>query len=120
MDTYDVIISSMVLHHLREEHEWLKIFDNLHAALKSGGTLFVFDLIDIPNQYVNGDTLERYSNYLCETCDEVYRDFCFEHMRKEDTPRPLLWQLNQLEKVGFKEVDVLHKHQIFAVFYAIK
>ncbi|QQE12479.1 class I SAM-dependent methyltransferase [Planctomycetota bacterium] len=120
LETYDVILCSMVLHHLRDEREWLDVFLNLHAALKPGGSLFIYDLIDIVNEQVNVDMRERYSDYLCDVVDEAYRDFCFEHIKVEDTPRPLLWQIEQLQKVGFREVDVLHKHQIYAAFYAIK
>jgi tRNA (cmo5U34)-methyltransferase len=38
----------------------------------------------------------------------------------EDSPRPLLFQLDLLRKVGFAEVDVLHKNSCFATFGAVK
>src|SRR5207244_12362994 len=43
---FDVIVASAVLHHLRADEEWRFVFAKLHAALKPGGTLWVFDLVE--------------------------------------------------------------------------
>lgn len=39
---------------------------------------------------------------------------------REDTPRPLVFQLDLLCQVGFGAVDVLHKTSTFAAFGAVK
>ncbi|MEX2591557.1 MAG: hypothetical protein WD426_02200 [Anditalea sp.] len=44
----------------------------------------------------------------------------WEYMDYEDSPRSINYQLKLLKKVGFKEVEVLHKNTIFAAFGAIK
>jgi hypothetical protein len=43
-----------------------------------------------------------------------------EIVEKEDTPRPLLFQLDLLREVGFTLVDVLHKNVCFAAFGVVK
>ena len=58
--------------------------------------------------------------YLTRLKDESYRDHVFAYVEKEDTARPLLFQLDLLREVGFDQVDVLHKNVCFAAFGAVK
>jgi len=44
----------------------------------------------------------------------------FTYIDKEDSPRPVTYQLELLRKVGFKQVDILHKNSCFAAFGGIK
>jgi tRNA (cmo5U34)-methyltransferase len=44
----------------------------------------------------------------------------FAYVEKEDTPRPLLFQLDLLRQVGFTQVEILHKNICFAAFGAWK
>jgi tRNA (cmo5U34)-methyltransferase len=44
----------------------------------------------------------------------------FAYVEKEDTPRPLVFQLDLLLQVGFSRVEVLHKNVCFAAFGAVK
>jgi tRNA (cmo5U34)-methyltransferase len=44
----------------------------------------------------------------------------FDYIEYEDSPRPLSYQLELLRRMGFKEVEVLHKNSVFAAFYAVK
>ncbi|QDU34484.1 ubiquinone/menaquinone biosynthesis methyltransferase [Poriferisphaera corsica] len=117
---YDVILCSLVLHHLRHEREWLDTYKQLHTALRPGASLFVFDLVDITSSSIHQDAYTRYGQYLSKTVDDEYRDFVFDHIKQEDTPRSLLWQIDQLRAIGFSEVDILHKHLCYAAFNAIK
>ena len=41
-------------------------------------------------------------------------------INKEDSPRPVTYQLELLRKVGFIDVDILHKNSCFAAFGARK
>ena len=58
--------------------------------------------------------------YLTRLKDEAYRDHVFAYVEKEDTPRPLLFQLDLLRETGFAQVEVLHKNVCFAAFGAVK
>jgi tRNA (cmo5U34)-methyltransferase len=62
----------------------------------------------------------RYGEYLASLKDEEYRDHVFSYIEKEDTQRPLMFQLDLLREVGFGTVDVLHKNSAFAAFGAVK
>lgn len=120
-EKFDVIIATAVLHHLRDNNDWETAFRKLFSLLNVGGSIWIFDLVlqsdAALRQYVYQDL---YGNYLTGLKDEVYRDYVFAYIEKEDSPRSLVYQLNLLEKVGFKKVDILHKHLCFASFVAFK
>ena len=63
---------------------------------------------------------QRYGEYLTRLKDAAYWDHVFAYVEKEDTPRPLLFQLDLLRQVGFAQVEVLHKNVCFAAFGAVK
>ena len=44
----------------------------------------------------------------------------FEYIDKEDSPKPVTYQLDLLRKVGFRHIDLLHKNSCFAAFGAVK
>jgi tRNA (cmo5U34)-methyltransferase len=62
----------------------------------------------------------RYGEYLAGFRDEAYRDHVFAYVEQEDTPRPLMDQLDLLRQVGFQQVELLHKNSCFAAFGGIK
>src|SRR5690349_12165774 len=41
--SFDIILASAVLHHLRSDDEWRAVFTALHRALTPGGSLWIFD-----------------------------------------------------------------------------
>jgi len=63
---------------------------------------------------------QRYGEYLTRLKDASYQDHVFAYVEKEDTPRPLLFQMDLLRQVGFAQVEVLHKNICFAAFGAVK
>jgi tRNA (cmo5U34)-methyltransferase len=117
---YDVILAAAVLHHLRSDDEWKHVFEKFFFALRPGGSLWIFDLVEASLPAVQELLWQRYGQYLTELKDEAYRDHVFAYIAQEDTPRPLLWQLDLLRQVGFAEVEVLHKHNCFAAFGALR
>jgi tRNA (cmo5U34)-methyltransferase len=82
--------------------------------------VWVFDLVDSSIPAVQALMRQRYGEYLTQQKDEAYREHVFAYVEKEDTPRPLLFQLDLLRQVGFAQVDVLHKNVCFAAFGAVK
>jgi len=117
---FDIILAAAVLHHLREEEEWTAVFSKFYTALKPGGSLWIFDLIEHSTSHIQAMMWERYGNYLTNLKDEAYRDHVFVYIAQEDSPRPLLFQIDKLREVGFNKVEILHKNSCFAAFGAIK
>ena len=49
-----------------------------------------------------------------------YREKVFKYIAREDSPRPITYQLELLRRVGFAHVELLHKNSCFAAFGAWK
>jgi tRNA (cmo5U34)-methyltransferase len=62
----------------------------------------------------------RYGEYLEQLRGPNYRDHVFAYIEQEDTPRSVLYQVDLLREVGFRELEILHKNGCFAAFGAIK
>lgn len=117
---FDIICAAAVLHHLREAEEWHSVFSKFHAALKPGGALWISDLIEHSDPRIQELLWQQYGAYLVQLRDEAYRDHVFDYIAREDSPRPLVFQLDLLRSVGFSRVEVLHKNGCFAAFGGIK
>jgi tRNA (cmo5U34)-methyltransferase len=105
-----------VLHHLRTDDEWRTVFRRFYEALRPGGSIWIFDLVEHSVPEVQRLQWRMYGDYLSNFKDDAYRDHVFAYVEKEDTPKPLVFQLDLLREVGFQQVDVLHKHSCFAAF----
>ncbi|HYO07990.1 MAG TPA: class I SAM-dependent methyltransferase [Tepidisphaeraceae bacterium] len=119
-ERFDVILAAAVLHHLRGEDEWHAAFAKFHRALKPGGSIWISDLVSHAEPAVHALMWQRYGDYLSGLKDEAYRDAVFAYVEREDTPRPLAWQLDVLRAAGFAHVEVLHKNSCFAAFGAVR
>lgn len=117
---YDLIVAAAVLHHLRDDADWERGLRKLYDLLAPGGALLVSDLVQHANPAVQALMWERYGQYLEALGGPEYRAKVFDYIDREDSPRPLSWQLEQLRRVGFDQVEVLHKNSVFAAFYAVK
>src|SRR5262245_37089030 len=45
-DRFDIVLAAAVLHHLRTDEEWRAVFAAFHRALRPGGSVWVFDLVE--------------------------------------------------------------------------
>lgn len=119
-DSYDVILAAATLHHLRTDEDWEQLFSMLYKALKPGGSLWISDLITQDSDVLNALFQQKYGAYL-ETLGGIeYRDKVFDYIAYEDTPRSVNYQLELMRKVGFDQVEILHKNLCFAAFGGIK
>jgi tRNA (cmo5U34)-methyltransferase len=117
---YDVILAAAVLHHLRDDSDWLAGFTRLHDLLAPGGSLWITDLVTHSLPEVDRLMWERYGDYLSALGGPDHREKVFAYIEREDSPRPLVWQLDLLRRVGFQEIEILHKNSNFAAFGARK
>ena len=97
-DAFDIILAAAVLHHLRDESEWRAVFSKFHRVLKPGGSVWVFDFVESSILAVQELMQQKYGEYLTQFKDEAYRDHVFAYVEKEDTPRPLIFQLELLQR----------------------
>ena len=117
---FDVIVASAVLHHLRADNEWRTVFQKLHDAVKPGGSIWIFDIVETTIPEVQALTWRRYGEYLVSVDGDAYRDEMLSRILEEDTPRSVPFQLELLRSVGFTDTEVLHKNCCYAAFGAVK
>jgi tRNA (cmo5U34)-methyltransferase len=117
---FDIILAAAVLHHLRTDDEWRDVFTKFHRALRPGGSIWISDYVNHATSGVQEVMWKRFGEYLTAFKGEEYRDHVFAYIEEEDTPRPLVFQLDLLRAAGFEQLDVLHKNSCFAAFGAVK
>lgn len=117
---YDIILAAAVLHHLRDDYDWETSFQKLYNLTAPGGSIWITDLVSHESDSIDSFMWKRYGAYLSTLKDENYKNEVFDCIAKEDSPRPVTYQLELLKKAGFQQVEILHKNSCFAAFGAIK
>jgi tRNA (cmo5U34)-methyltransferase len=117
---YDIILATAVLHHLRDDDDWEQVFSKIYDLLAPGGSFWVSDLVVHDDPGLHKIMWNRYGRHLIAVGGESYRDKVFKYIEVEDTPRSLSYQVNLMEKVGFKQIEILHKNCCFASFGGVK
>ncbi len=119
-ESFDIALAGAVLHHLRDDKDWEHAFAKLYSILKPGGCLMISDLIledvDVLNEY----SRERFADHLEKIGGKEYRVNHLLAVDREDTPRTMTYQLELMKRVGFRQVNILHKNACFGSFCGIK
>lgn len=119
-ENYDIVVAAAVLHHLRNDDDWKTTFQKIYDITAPGGSVWITDLVTHENEAVHQMMWNRYGDYLESIGGPDYREKVFAYIDKEDSPRPVTYQLELLRKSGFETVEILHKNSCFAAFGAIK
>jgi len=119
-DHFDIVLAAATFHHLRDDADWEKVFSKLYKALKPGGSIWISDLIAHDAEPLNRLFHQRYSDYLDTLGGPEYRQKVLDYVAHEDTPRSVNYQMDLLKRVGFTDVEILHKNSYFAAFGGIK
>lgn len=117
---YDVILAAAVLHHLRDDLDWEMAFRRIYGLTAPGGSCWITDLVSHETEQVHGIMWKRYGDYLNSQGGAEFRERVFACIDKEDSPRPVTYQLDLLRSVGFDRVELLHKNSCFAAFGAVR
>jgi tRNA (cmo5U34)-methyltransferase len=117
---YNVLLAAAVLHHLRDDRDWEAAFAKIYRLTAPGGSVWITDLVAHETGPVQALMSERYGDYLRSVGGASYQAKVFDCIDKEDSPRPVTYQLDLLRRVGYRHVELLHKQACFAAFGAIK
>lgn len=119
-NSFDILIAAAVFHHLRDDHDWVTTFAKAFSLLRPGGSLWITDLVTQESDAVHALMWQRYADYLTSVGGEKYCQDVMTYIDLEDSPRSVTYQLDLLRRVGFAQVEILHKNSCFAAFGAIK
>jgi tRNA (cmo5U34)-methyltransferase len=119
-NSFDVILAGAVLHHLRDDDDWTQAFARFHRWLRPGGRIYVADVCNFGFPDVQELMWRRYADHLESIGGADYRDKVMAYVDKEDSPRPLIFQLDLLKTTGFSRWDVLHRNGLCACYVGAK
>ncbi len=120
-DKFDVVISSLALHHLETDYEKKEFYAKIYEVLNNKGVFFNADVILASTDYLQMKNLNRWKEYMNKSVsmDEIENKWIPTY-EIEDRPAKLITQLKWLEEIGFISIDVIWKYYNFAVFGGIK
>ena len=114
---YDLIVSSLALHHLKTDADKLTFYKKIYAALNPAG------------QFINLDVVAGGSGALHRLYEDSWEAFMAGHFPREeieakwlpnsyaeDFPAPITTHLDMMKSCGFKDIDIVYKHYKFAVY----
>ncbi len=119
-ESTDIILAGAVLHHLREEEAWMKMFSRFYRWLRPGGSIWITDLVEAEIPALRPLFNQRYADFLETLGGAEYRQKVLEYIAQEDSPRSVSFQLECLRLAGFSQRELLHKNGSFAAFGAVK
>jgi tRNA (cmo5U34)-methyltransferase len=123
-DTYSLIVSSLAIHHLVMAQKG-DLFQYIHRHLEPGGFFLNIDVVLSPTEDLEDCYLTLWQEWIDAHADDSQKAAFLPVPKKykdnlDNTPDPLLPQLQALERIGFKNVDCYYKYGIFVMFGGTK
>ena len=116
-ESYDVIVSSLALHHLVSMEDKIEFYIKIYDALSPGGIFFNADVIMGSGDYLQQVYIEKWKAFMSkQVSSEEIENTWLPNYYREDHPAPLLEQLSWLKDIGFIDTDVIWKYYNFAVY----
>ena len=113
---YDVIVASLVLHHI-DKRDKPRFYRKIHEALSNKGTFLCIDIFISHNRYLQKLHMDKWKEFMRTNGlpAKKINDMIRRHQRED---RPVLFddELNIMRKAGFKRVDVILKRYNFALY----
>ncbi|MDR2642302.1 MAG: methyltransferase domain-containing protein [Planctomycetaceae bacterium] len=117
---FDIVVAAASLHHLRTRQDWKNVFGQIYRSLIPHGSFWMSDLIRHENETIEILQKERYAEYLHNLKDQSYQKQIFESIDRSDTPETLQFIISTLADIGFVQIDIIHKNNVFAALAAVK
>jgi len=120
-DKYNVVVSSLALHHLPTDIGKQNFCKKIFNSLLPNGVFYNGDIIIGSNETIQRMNMTKWKAFLRKNIpDDEIENKWMQTYRNEDYPAKLSDQLKWLEKIGFSEVDVLWKYYNFALYGGTK
>jgi len=114
---YDVIVSSLALHHLETNPEKQFFYNKIYNALKEGGIFINGDVVQAKPDKLQEKYIEEWIRYMNRSVsmDEIENKW-LPNYYAEDRPIPLMDHIDMLHQSGFSDIDVVWKYYGFCVY----
>jgi tRNA (cmo5U34)-methyltransferase len=120
-DTYDVIVSSLALHHLITDEDKIEFYRKIYKSLRPKGVFFNADVILGSSEQVQESYMEKWKSFMKKhVSEEEIENRWLPQYREEDRPAKLMAQMAWLKDIGFIQTDVIWKYYNFAVYGGFK
>jgi tRNA (cmo5U34)-methyltransferase len=114
---YDVIISSLALHHLADDENKRAFYQKIYNALTDRGVFYNADVVLGSNSHLQELYLSKWKEFMSRSVPlvEIENKWMIKY-KEEDRPTSLMNHIKWLEEIGFKNVDVVWKYYNYAVY----
>jgi tRNA (cmo5U34)-methyltransferase len=118
---YDVIVSSLALHHLANDEDKKRFYLKIYNALNDNGVFYNADVVLGSSDRLQDLYLAKWKSFMNRSVslDEIENRWMVNY-RTEDRPARLTNHINWLKDIGFGDVDVVWKYYNFAVYGGCK
>jgi tRNA (cmo5U34)-methyltransferase len=118
---YDAVVTSLALHHLRNDQEKKKFFKKISDALNKNGVFYNADVVLGSNETLQDLYMNKWKEFMRRkiSASEIESKWISKY-EDEDRPAKLVEQIKWLEDVGFEKTDIIWKYYNFAVYGGVK
>lgn len=114
---YDVVVSSLALHHIRTDENKKKFYSRIYDVLKPGGLFLNSDSVLGSNESLNMIYRKKWIDFMLQNVpEEEIKEKWLPTEMEEDFPAPLTNHLKWLGETRFESIDVVWKYYGYAVY----
>jgi len=114
---YDVIVSSLALHHLTTDAEKKECYNKLYRHLAADGVFLNADVVLGSSDHLQQLYMEKWTAFMKKHVPESdIENKWLPQYREEDRPAKLMDHIAWLSATGFREIDIVWKYYNFSVY----
>ena len=118
---YDVVVSSLALHHLATDEDKQGLYRRIYENLSSGGVFYNADIVLASNEFLQATYMDEWRRFMSRSVSmEEIEGKWIRKYQEEDRPVKLVDQLAWMAEIGFRDFDVVWKYFNFAVYGGIR
>jgi len=118
---YDVIVSSLALHHLANDDDKKMFYEKIYNALNKNGVFYNADVVLASNEHLQYLYMAKWKAFMNKSVSlEEIENKWFVNYKAEDRPTSLMNHINWLRDIGFNGVDVVWKYYNYAVYGGVR
>ena len=116
---YDLIVSSLALHHLENDSDKLDFYRKIYTSLNKGGVFINIDVVLGNDDFTQELYMRKWQEFMKKSVSaEEIDGKWIPNYYAEDRPTKLITHLDMLKVCGFSSIDVIYKFYNFAVYIA--